>query len=386
MDRMFMMALSFSSNRLDVRGRLAAPCCRSRRPRQTTRELRVIGLGYVKWSAEEPDISAAKSRFQIVDREMPEPDTGHVGAILSVEGQQMLFKNVNIDGLNIFYREAGNETAPKLVLLHGFPASSHQYRNLIPALADRFHVIAPDYPGFGNSDMPDPAKFAYTFDKTSEMIEEFLGKVGFTRFGLYAQDYGGPVGFRIVTRRPDWLEWLIIQNTNAYEVGFTAAWDGLRGAYWKGRTPENEKPLEAFLQADTVKLVYTHGHRRPELISPDNWNMDLHYLDRPHARRVQLDFFYDYRTNVELYPRWQAFLRKHQPKTIIFWGQDDIFFTQDGGESYLKDLPNAEIHRLNSGHFAVEDSLAYIAEKMKAFYDGVRTRQYSSPDAQLATG
>jgi pimeloyl-ACP methyl ester carboxylesterase len=263
----------------------------------------------------------------------------------------MLFKNVNVDGLNIFYREAGNEASPKLVLLHGFPASSHQYRNLIPALGDQFHVIAPDYPGFGNSDLPDPEKFAYTFDKISEIVEAFLRKVGFTHFGLYAQDYGGPVGFRIVTRRPECLEWLIIQNTNAYEVGFTAVWDGLRGAYWKNRTPETERPLEAFLQAETVKLVYTHGHPRPELISPDNWNMDLHYLDRPNARRVQLDLFYDYRTNVELYPHWQAFLRRQQPETIIFWGQDDIFFTRDGGEYYLKDLPHAEIHRLNSGAF-----------------------------------
>ena len=172
-------------------------------------------------------------------------------------------------------------------------------------------MIAPDYPGFGNSDMPDPKTFPYTFDKTSEIIESFLKKVGFTRFGLYVQDYGGPVGFRIVTRRPEWLEWLIIQNTNAYEVGFTAVWDGLRGAYWKNRTAEAEKPLEAFLQPDTVKLVYTHGHPKPELISPDNWNMDLHYLDRPNARRVQLDFFYDY-TNVQLYPKWQAFLRDRQ--------------------------------------------------------------------------
>ena len=283
----------------------------------------------------------------------------------------MQFKNVNVDGLNIFYREAGDEASPKLVLLHGFPASSHQYRNLIPALADQFHVIAPDYPGFGNSDLPDPAKFAYTFDKISEIIEAFLRKVGFARFGLYAQDYGGPVGFRIITRRPNWLEWLIIQNTNAYEIGFTAVWDGLRGAYWKNRTPATEKPLEAFLQPDTVKLVYTHGHPRPELISPDNWNMDLHYLDRPNARQVQLDLFYDYRTNVELYSQWQAFLRKQQPKTIIFWGQDDIFFTRDGGEFYLKDIPHAEMHRLNSGHFAVEDSLNYIAEKMKAFYAGM---------------
>jgi len=145
------------------------------------------------------------------------------------------FKTTTVDGLNVFYREAGHETAPKLVLLHGFPASSHQYRNLIPALADDFHVIAPDYPGFGNSDMPDPKTFAYTFDKTSEIVEAFLKTLGFTRFGLYVQDYGGPVGFRIVTRNPDWLEWLIIQNTNAYEVGFTPVWDALRNAYWKTR-------------------------------------------------------------------------------------------------------------------------------------------------------
>lgn len=280
----------------------------------------------------------------------------------------VLGKFIVVDGLNIFYREAGNQSSPKLVLLHGFPASSHQYRNLIPALAERFHVIAPDYPGFGNSDMPDPATFSYSFDRTSDIIESLLEIVGFTRFGLYVQDYGGPVGFRIVTRRPEWLEWLIIQNTNAYEVGFTPVWDGLRGAYWKTRAPETEKPLEDFLQAETVKLVYTHGHTNPDLISPDNWNMDLHFLDRPSARQVQLDFFYDYRTNVALYPQWQKFLRERRPRTIIFWGQDDIFFTREGGESYLKDLPDAELHRLNSGHFAVEDCLPKIVDAMIGFH------------------
>jgi pimeloyl-ACP methyl ester carboxylesterase len=280
----------------------------------------------------------------------------------------VLNKTVIVDGLKIFYREAGDHASPKLVLLHGFPASSHQYRNLIPALAERFHVIAPDYPGFGNSDMPDPASFSYTFERTSEIIESFLEKVGFTRFGLYVQDYGGPVGFRIVTRRPEWLEWLIIQNTNAYEVGFAPVWDGLRGAYWKTRAPEAERPLEAFLQAETVKLVYTHGHADPALISPDNWNMDLHFLDRPGARQIQLDFFYDYRTNVALYPQWQKFLRERQPRTIIFWGQDDIFFTREGGEAYLKDLPNAELHRLDSGHFAVEDCLPEIVDGMIRFH------------------
>jgi len=280
----------------------------------------------------------------------------------------MRYGNIDIEGLDIFYREAGKPGAPKLVLLHGFPSSSHQYRNLIPALAERFHVIAPDYPGFGNSAMPDPATFSYTFDRISSVIESFLAKVGFTRFGLYVQDYGGPVGFRIVTRRPEWLEWLIVQNSNAYEVGFTSAWDGLRGAYWKQRTPEVEQQLEAFFQPETIKQIYLHGHPRPELISPDNWKMDAHLLERPGARQVHLDLFYDYRTNVPLYPQWQELLRKQQPKTLIFWGQNDLFFTKEGGEAYLQDLPQAEIHRLDSGHFAAEDNGDTIAEAMIAFH------------------
>ena len=280
----------------------------------------------------------------------------------------MRFNTATIEGLDIFYREDGDPQAPKLVLLHGYPASSHQYRDLIPALAGRFHVIAPDYPGFGHSSTPDPREFAYTFDRLSEVVEAFLAKVGFKRFGLYVQDYGGPVGMRIVDRRPDWLEWLIIQNSNAYEVGFTAAWDGLRHAYWKQRTPEVEKQLEAFMDPATVKQIYLHGHKRPELVSPDGWTMDAALLARPNQRRIQLDLFYDYRTNVPLYPAWQAFLRKRQPPTIIFWGRDDIFFTREGGEAYLGDLPRAELHRLDSGHFAVEDSAATIAREMIAFH------------------
>jgi pimeloyl-ACP methyl ester carboxylesterase len=281
----------------------------------------------------------------------------------------MRHKTVEIDGLNIFYRESGDPKSPKLLLLHGFPSSSHQYRNLMPTLADRFHVVSPDYPGFGNSDMPDPAKFSYTFDNTASFIEKFLNKIGFGRFGLYVQDYGGPVGFRIVGRHPEWLEWLIIQNTNAYEIGFTAAWDELRSNYWKTRSAQSEKAISAFLEPETVKTVYTTGHPDPKLISPDNWNMDNYFLARPNAKRVQFDFFYDYRTNVELYAKWQAFLKSHQPKTIIFWGQGDIFFTPAGGEAYLKDLPEAEMHRLQSGHFAVEDHLSMISEKMKEFYE-----------------
>ena len=279
-----------------------------------------------------------------------------------------LHKTVTIDGLSIFYRESGEPTNPKILLLQGWPSSSHQYRNLIPALADHFHVIAPDYPGFGNSDMPSTKEFTYTFDRLSEIIEDFLKVIGFTHFGLYMQDYGGPVGFRIISRHPDWLEWLIIQNTNAYEVGFTIAWDGFRNALWKNRTPETESPLLAFLQYETFKQVYLHGHKNPENISPDNWNMDFRFMERPTAQQVQMDLFYDYRTNVSLYPQWQKFLRDRQPKTLIFWGQNDIFFTREGGEAYLKDLPNAEMYRLDSGHFAVEDCLKEIANNIRRFY------------------
>ncbi len=274
-----------------------------------------------------------------------------------------------VGGLSIFSREAGRPGSPKLVLLHGFPASSHQYRDLIPALADRFHVIAMDYPGFGNSDMPDPASYSYTFDGLSTVVEGFLHQKGFTRFGLYAQDYGGPVGFRIVSRHPDSLQWLIVQNTNAYEVGFTAAWEAFRNALWKNRTPETERPLRAFLELEAIRGLYLQGHTQPELISPDNWNMDFRFMERPNARQVQMDLFYDYRTNVALYPKWQEFLRNRQPRTIIFWGEGDPLFSPEGGEAYLKDLPRAEMHRLNSGHFAVEDCLGYIAGHMHRFYD-----------------
>lgn len=288
---------------------------------------------------------------------------------ISIVNNPVRMETIDADNLKIFYREAGEPGSPQLVLLHGFPASSHQYRNLIPSLADKFQVIAMDYPGFGYSDMPDPRMNAYTFDKTAAVVEDLLKKKGYTRFGLFMQDYGGPVGFRILQRNPDWLEWLIIQNTNAYEVGFTPAWDGFRNALWKNRTPETEKPLMAFLEPDAIKSIYLHGHNRPELISPDNWTIDTHLVQRPGASQVQMEFFYDYRTNVALYPQWQEFLRNRQPKTLIFWGQNDIFFTPEGGEAYLMDLPNAEMHRLDSGHFAVEDCLDYISQNIHRFYD-----------------
>ena len=279
------------------------------------------------------------------------------------------FHTAQVEGLNVFYREAGDPVGPKLLLLGGFPSSSHQFRNLIPALADSFHVLSADYPGFGNTDMPDPAKWPYTFDHLTDIMDGLLHDVGFTGpMGIFMQDYGGPIGNRLIARHPDWLQWQVIQNANSYEEGFTEAWDGIRHALWVNRTPETEAPLEGFLQPDTVKAIYTTGHPDVSAISPDNWNMDLFFLARPNAHRVQLDLFYDYRTNAELYPTWQASLRDRQPLTLVFWGQGDIFFTPAGGEAYLRDLPDAELVRLDSGHFAVEDCLEEITSGILGFY------------------
>ncbi len=280
------------------------------------------------------------------------------------------FHTARVEGLDVFYREAGDPANPKLLLLGGFPSSSHQFRNLLPALADRFHLVAPDYPGFGNTDMPDPSTWDYTFDHLAAIVDGLLVEIGFTGpMGIYMQDYGGPIGNRIIAAHPDWLQWQVIQNANTYEEGFTAAWDGIRHALWVDRSAETEAPLEAFLQPDTVKAIYTTGHPDPSVISPDNWNMDSFFLTRANAHRVQLDLFYDYRTNAALYPTWQASLRDRQPPTLIIWGQGDIFFTPEGGEAYLRDLPDAELLRLDSGHFAVEDNLDVVAGAIVAFHE-----------------
>jgi pimeloyl-ACP methyl ester carboxylesterase len=280
------------------------------------------------------------------------------------------YHTVDVDGLEIFYRKAGDPTNPKLLLLHGFPSSSHQYRSLMSRLSDRFYMVCVDYPGFGNSAIPDPADWDYTFDHLADVVHDTLHAIDFTGpMGLYMQDYGGPVGNRLVERHPDWLQWQIIQNANSYEEGFTAAWDGLRKALWIDRSEETETPLRAFFEPETVRAIYTTGHPDLSEISPDNWNMDLYFLARPNAARVQLDLLYDYRKNAELYTTWQASLRENQPLTKIFWGQGDLFFTPEGGEAFLRDLPNAELVRLDSGHFALEDCLEEIAGGIVQFYD-----------------
>lgn len=292
----------------------------------------------------------------------------HNGPMMDSAESRISYGTLAVGGINIAFREAGVRGNPQVVLLHGFPSSSHQYRDLIRSLAETFHVIAPDYPGFGLSDIPDPASYAYTFDGLADTIELFLSMKGFRRYGMFVQDYGGPVGMRIAGRNPEALEWLIVQNSNAYEVGFTSAWDGFRGALWKNRSPETEKPLAEFLTHDAIKSIYLFGSKDPNAISPDNWESDFGFMQRQNAVRVNLDLFYDYRKNVDLYPRWQAFLRDRQPKTLIFWAQTDIFFTPAGGEAFLTDLPEAEMHRIEAGHFAVEDHLDYIAKNMVRFY------------------
>lgn len=287
----------------------------------------------------------------------------------TVEASQVRYGTMKIDGLDIAYREAGDASLPKLVLLHGWPSSSHQFRDMIPLLARRFHVIAPDYQGFGNSSAPDPASYAYTFEGISQTMEKFLAAKGFDHYGLFVQDYGGPVGFRIIARNPKALDWLIVQNSNAYEEGFSAAWDGFRNALWINRNADTEKPLAAFNTPEGIKGVYLAGAGHPELISPDAWLSDSAFVTRPNNLRIQLDLFYDYRTNPPLYPAWQKLLRDKQPKTVIFWGQNDPFFLPAGGEAFLRDLPKAELHRLNAGHFATEDNLPYIVTNMIAYYD-----------------
>jgi pimeloyl-ACP methyl ester carboxylesterase len=287
---------------------------------------------------------------------------------------KVLYKTAVVEGLSIFYREAGDPGNPKLLLLHGFPASSHQYRNLISVLSDHFHIIAPDYPGFGNSDMPRPDKFDYTFDKLSEIIEDFLKKIGFMHFGLYVQDYGAPIGFRIATKHPDWIEALIIQNGNAYEEGLNDFWIPIK-AYWQNRSKENEAALRKLLTVDATKWQYTHGVRNIEAISPDNWLVDQPLLDRPGNDKIQLQLFYSYGSNPPLYPHWHEYFRKHQPPTLIVWGKNDQIFPADGAHPYKRDLKNIDFHLLNTGHFALEEDYGLVAELICDFYRRITSMQ-----------
>ena len=272
------------------------------------------------------------------------------------------YKTVTIYGLDIFYREAGSPDDPTILLLHGFPTSSHMFRNLISVLSDRFHLVAPDYPGFGNSSMPRVDEFEYTFDRLSQIIEKFTDRLGLERYSLYVMDYGAPVGFRLAVKHPERVETLIVQNGNAYEEGLGDSWIPIK-AYWENKTSENAAQLRKWLTPAVTRMQYTQGVRNPEAISPDNWNMDQPLLDRPGNADIQLALFYDYRTNVRLYPQWQEYFRNYQPPTLIVWGKNDKIFPAEGAHPYKRDLKNIEFHLLDTGHFALEedcDKIAYL--------------------------
>ena len=276
------------------------------------------------------------------------------------------YRTIAIDGLDIFYREAGSRSNPTILLLHGFPTSSHMFRNLISALADRFHLVALDYPGYGNSSMPTVDEFDYTFDRLAQIVEKFITAINLKKYSLYVMDYGAPIGYRIAAKYPERVESLIVQNGNAYEEGLREFWEPIK-AYWQERSPENADKLRPFFTLETTKWQYTNGVRNPEAISPDTWNMDQHFLDRPGNVEIQLALFYSYGTNPPLYPQWQEYFRKYQPPTLIVWGKNDYIFPAEGAYPYQRDLKDVEFHLLDTGHFALEEDGDAIANHIGQF-------------------
>jgi pimeloyl-ACP methyl ester carboxylesterase len=275
--------------------------------------------------------------------------------------------NINIDGQMIFYREAGiKEKTPTILLLHGFPSSSHMFRNLMPALADKFHLVAPDYPGFGNSSMPTVDEFQYTFDHLADIVDKFVERIGIEKFSIYVMDYGAPIGYRLAVKHPERIESLIVQNGNAYQEGLREFWGPLK-AYWHEPNEKNKEALRKFLTIESTKWQYTHGVKNENAISPDNWILDQSLLDRPGNKEIQLQLFYDYRSNPPLYPRWQEYFRKHQPPTLIVWGRNDYIFPKEGAVPYQRDLNNIEVHLLDTGHFALEEESEVIADLISRF-------------------
>ncbi len=273
----------------------------------------------------------------------------------------------SLGGQKLFYREAGNKNTPSIVLLHGFPSSSHMFRELIPKLSERFHVIAPDYIGFGYSSAPDAKQFKYTFDNLADYVEKLLfDELGLKKFSIYVQDYGAPIGYRLASRHPDAIEGIVVQNGNAYAEGIGEAFNPMK-PFWKERTAITEAPVRSLLSKDTTIFQYTHGVRDLELISPDAYTVDQFFLDRPGNDAIQLDLLYDYQSNVALYEKWHEYFRAKQPRMLIVWGINDPFFTVEGAKAYQRDLPDVELHLTDTGHFALEDSSDFIAERIKQF-------------------
>jgi pimeloyl-ACP methyl ester carboxylesterase len=276
------------------------------------------------------------------------------------------YRSANVDGLKIFYREAGAPDAPALLLLHGFPSSSHMFRDLIPLLADRFHIVAPDLPGFGQSDMPARDKFAYTFDHIAEVIGRFTEVIGLNRFAIYVFDYGAPTGFRIAVKHPERITAIISQNGNAYEDGLSDGWTPIR-AYWQDPSKANREALRAFLTPATTRWQYTHGVANEAAVSPDGQSLDNYYLARAGADEIQLDLIGDYKSNVALYPAFQNYFRTHKPPFLAVWGKNDPFFLPPGAEAFKRDIPDAVIRFFDTGHFALETHAREIAAEIRDF-------------------
>jgi pimeloyl-ACP methyl ester carboxylesterase len=273
------------------------------------------------------------------------------------------YRTADVDGFNVFYREAGAPDAPKLLLLHGFPSAGHMFRDLIPLLADRFHIVAPDLPGFGNSDMPGGG---CTFDRLADTIDRFAEIVGFDHYALYVFDYGAPTGFRLAVKHPDRITAIISQNGNAYEEGLSDGWNPIR-AYWQDASPASREALRAFLKPETTAWQYTHGVPDATRVSPDGYSLDNYYLSRPGADEVQLDLFGDYKSNVALYPTFQAYFRTHKPPFLAVWGKNDPFFLPPGAEAFKRDIPDAVVRFFDTGHFALETHATEIAAAIRDF-------------------
>jgi pimeloyl-ACP methyl ester carboxylesterase len=276
------------------------------------------------------------------------------------------YNTTRVNGVDVFYREAGRPDAPALLLLHGFPTSSNMFRNLIPRLAPSFHVVAPDFPGFGQSGMPDRGSFAYTFENLTNVVDALVDQLGLGTLSLYVMDYGAPVGYRLALRRPEQVKALIVQNGNAYDEGLREFWDPIK-KYWADPSFENRAALHFLVEPKSTRWQYENGVADHTLLDPTTWLLDQVGLDRPGNREIQMDLFYDYRTNVPLYPQFHAFFRKQQPATLIVWGKNDFIFPPEGAGPYRRDLPNAETHLLDTGHFALETHGEEIAGRIEAF-------------------
>ncbi|HUN36884.1 MAG TPA: alpha/beta hydrolase [Trebonia sp.] len=276
------------------------------------------------------------------------------------------YHSTDVNGLKVFYREAGQPDAPKLLLLHGFPSAGHMFRGLIPQLADRFHVVAPDLLGFGQSDMPSRDSFTYTFEALTDAVEGLTNAVGFDRYALYVFDYGAPIGFRLAVRQPERVTAIVSQNGNAYEEGLSGGWDPIK-AYWNEPTQANRDAIRLMVKPETTVWQYTHGVPDPKAVSPDGYTLDNHYLTRPGADEIQLDLFLDYASNVDLYPQFQDYFRAHQPPMLAIWGQNDPFFLPAGAEAFKRDIPDVDVRLLDTGHFALETHAHEIASAIRGF-------------------